>query len=45
MQWLRENLRPIQAIEVLNRLGNNQKIYLISFKTPCSCLKAQAKLA
>ena len=30
------NIRPIQDIEVLYRLRNNQKHYLISPETPCS---------
>ena len=32
---LSKNIRPIQAIEVLYRLRNEQKHYLIYSKTPC----------
>ena len=32
---LSKNIRPIQAIEVLHRLRNKQKHYLIYSETPC----------
>ena len=32
---LSKNIRPIQAIEVLRRLRNKQKLYLIYQETPC----------
>ena len=32
---LNKNIRPIQAIEVLHRLRNKQKHYLIYSETPC----------
>ena len=32
---LSKNIRPIQAIEVLHRLRNKQKHYLIYQETPC----------
>ena len=31
-----ENIRGIKAIEVIFRLRDKQKHYLISFETPCS---------
>ena len=37
---LNENIRHIKAIEVLNRLRNKQKHYLISSETPCSTVFA-----
>ena len=33
---LNKNIRPIQAIEVLHRLRNKHKHYLIYQETPCS---------
>ena len=38
---LSKNIRPIQAIEVLHRLRNKQKHYLIYQETPCICLFAE----